>query len=171
MEGIMLQTSVPKLKPSPTLFDRISAERAEIRGELTKLRRRLGGVPLEATRQSFAQIHQRLRAHQEAVEQTLHLTLLEEEDSNLIHEQVVLEREYHHLGELVAAELHAISPADPRWKAKLSLFIEILGRQLSRSSEFLRSWRRELGTEEVKLLSRRFDRKRLDSIRPQSNAV
>jgi hypothetical protein len=167
----MLQNSVPNVNGSATLFDRISSERAEIRADLSKLRRRLGGAPLESIRQGFAQIHERLRGHQGAVEQTLHLTLLEEEDSNLIHEQVMLEREYHHLGELVAAELYAISPADPRWKAKLSLFIEILGRQLSRSSEFLRAWKRELGPEEIKLLSRRFDRKRLGSISPSANAV
>jgi hypothetical protein len=161
MDRSLLHTSVPK---TLSLFDTISTERAEIRADLSKLRRRLGGASLESIRGTFARIHQRLKQHQEAVEQTLHLTLLEEEDSNLIHEQVVLEREYHHLGEMVAAELYAISPADPRWKAKLSLFTEVLGRQLTRSSEFLRAWRKELGPEETKLLTLRFARKRSGSV-------
>jgi hypothetical protein len=161
MDRSSSHASVPK---TLSLFDTISSERAEIRADLAKLRRSLDSASLETIRGTFARIHQRLKLHQEAVEQTLHLTLLEEEDSNLIHEQVILEREYHHLGEIVAAELYAISPADPRWKAKLSLLMEVLGRQLARSSEFLRAWRRELGPEETKLLTLRFARKRSGSV-------
>lgn len=155
---------------APGLFDRIARER---RAALLEVKRiaRLGDENIEGLKTSFRRIHEALGTHWDAVENTLHSTLLNEEDSNEIHAQVLEEREFHHICKLLANELVQISPTDTRWRAKFGLFSKIIELYVEKSKEHLGTWKRELGPTETKLLGVRFDRRLMARHRDETSML
>lgn len=141
-----------------TFFERIAKDRRSAFLEIARMARQDEETPDEL-KTSFRKVRDDLGRHWDAVEHTLHSTLLNEENSNEIHAQVLEEKEYHHICDLLANELVQIPPSDPRWKAKFSLFAYLVAQYVEKSKDHLRSWKRELGPEETKLLNVRFERR------------
>lgn len=157
-----LKTKAKKAKKAEpkgvNLFDRIARDRRMALLDVLGIAR-MDDTNYEGLKTSFHAVRDLLGRHWDAVENTLHSTLLGEEDSNEIHAQVLEEREFHHICNLLANELIQIPASDPRWHAKFALFSDIIGRYVEKSKGYLADWKRALGPQETKLLGVRFARR------------